>query len=136
MMRPLGDKLLLELDPLPKLTDYGLHLPDQDTIKYCRRCDARQERLAEVPCLPTEEYRYSRCGRKIELAETHFTHDIASVHADIVTTRSRWGRILRTGPQVRSLREGARVLVASFAGGSDDDVRLVRETEVLALEVA
>ncbi len=132
---PVGDKVLLRLDPDPAQSEGGIWYASEDTIKFCKRCEMRAEKLADTPCVPTETYDWDKYHDRPNFVGYSRSHEIGVVRAPASRGLARWGKVEKVGAHVKHLHPGTRVLVDRFAGGSLDDVRLVRESEVLVEEV-
>lgn len=130
-IQPIRDRVLLLLDPIPEHRS-GILLPDLDTIKLCRRCDMRREKLATTPCVPQEEYRTDLRTDRVHYVRTHQEHQIYTIQAPISPERTRRGLVVALGPRARQDLAGLRVLVDFMAGGGDEDYRIVRDSEILA----
>lgn len=132
MISPIGTNLLVQLDVEQRRVG-EIHLPDEDSIRYCKRCHNMMEALTDNPrCVGIEVYENDDYHDRPVYRGLDHSHDYASVTAPVIEAEARIGTVLLVGPKVREVHEGDRVAVASSAGGSADDLRLVREEVVLA----
>lgn len=127
---PIGDKILVELEkPSEKIGRF--FLAEHDFIRFCERCHRMGDAL-DQPCSGEDEFRLNPRRDTLEYVGTDTTHRIESVQRPSGYGRTRIGTVLATGPRVREIKRGDCIMIGLVAGGTLNDVRLVREREVLA----
>jgi hypothetical protein len=131
-MKVLHDNILVELDPEVRKIE-SLFLPDEDSIKYCRRCEAMMEKLGDTSCIGEEVYEHDSYHDRPVFRGFHFDHDIVSVTAPVIQNISRIATVVSVGNKVTDVHPGDRIMIGHTAGGSFDDVRFVQECEVLVI---
>ncbi len=135
-LTPIRDKVLLELEAENRLYHDLIHLPDEDSIRYCRKCHQLMEALSNNPrCrVGTDDFAFDKYHTdRLDYKGTDFTHEITSITAPVVASlAARAAVVLAIGPWVHAVAINDHVLVDQFAGGTRDLVRLVREDTILA----
>lgn len=132
MMRPLGTKLLVQLEEESNMVG-SFFKPDTDVLKYCARCHNWMEALDErEPCTGVDQFERDKLKDRINFVGTDYSHDIRYVKQPVITSRVRFGEVLLTGRSVIGVHVGDRIVIDRLAGGTEDAVRMVRESEVLA----
>lgn len=130
--QPLRNKVLIKLDPEARMW-HGLHLPDQNSLKYCKRCDKAMEALDGTRCEPREQFDWDSYHDRPDYAATTYEHDIAYATAPVILSPSRVGTVIAAGPACREVGVGSKVVISSTAGGCDGNTRLVPETVIFGL---
>lgn len=132
MIRPLGDWLLIELEEEPNKIG-SFFVPDTDALKYCARCHNWMEALDEKkPCTGVDQFERDYLRDRINFVGMDYSHDVQYVKQPVIFSRVRFGAVLLTGPRVADVHVGDRIVIDRLAGGTEDAVRRVRESEVLA----
>lgn len=129
MYSPIHNNVLIELDPEVRMIG-SLHVPDKNSLKYCKKCDKMMEAI-DGPCIPVEHYEWDRYHDRPDFKGYDYSHDISYATAPVVLSSSRIGTVLKTGVECCCVSPGDRVMISSTTGGSLDDVRLVPETAIL-----
>lgn len=133
---PIRNKVLLELEPEDRRYHNLLWLPDEDSIRYCRKCHQLMEALSNNPrCrVGTDDFAFDKYHTdRLNYVGTDFTHDITSITAPVVASlAARAAVVLAIGPWVHAVAINDHVLVDQFAGGTRELIRIVREDTILA----
>jgi len=149
VLSPIRNGVLLKLDPDFRMQG-GLHLADYDTIKFCVKCPATSftHDLERTKCVPEEEWaddsqkktvqlaygqRWRQGGGDYVMTGINRDHRLESVRRPAAGQTHRIGTVLAIGPRCRSVNPGDRVMVGLTAGGSIDDVRVVKEDVILGI---
>ena len=132
-LHPLGSKLLVELEPESRMIGSFI-MPDMDRLRYCAKCHNYMEALDDrEPCRGVDQFEHDKLRDRINFTGTDFSHDVKWIEQPITGSRVRFGEVLLVGPRVSEVRVGDRVAIDRLAGGTEDAVRMVRESEVLAV---
>lgn len=127
---PIGKKILVKLVPETRMW-HGLHMPDKHSYAYCTRCHQVRTALRDYPCIPTEDWSMDTYRDRPVFKGVDRSHKIEYAKAPTIEEDTRIGTVISCGARVREVTAGDRVLVPLTAGGSTDDIRLVREEEIL-----
>ncbi len=132
-MTPIGDKILLKLDPEVRISEGAIYMPDEDSIRICKKCGNMMENLAKRPCVVQDVFDNDEYHDRPRFRGTHQEHDIEVIYAPTLNEITRTGTVVEVGRRVKSVMKGDRVLVGHTSGGSTDDVRVIRECELLGM---
>jgi len=125
-----------------------LHLADYDTIKFCVKCPATSltHDLEQTKCVPEEEWaddsqkktaqlaygqRWRRDGGDYVMTGINRDHRLESVRRPAAGQTHRVGTVLAAGPKCRCVAPGDRVMIGLTAGGTTDDIRIVKEDAIM-----
>lgn len=126
----------------------GIHLADEDSIKFCVKCPATSltHDLELTKCVPEEEWaddsqkktaqlaygqRWRSGGGDYVMTGINRKHRLESVRRPAAGQTHRIGTVLAIGPRCRDIVPGDRVMVGLTAGGTTDDIRIVKEDAIL-----
>jgi len=114
-MKPYADNVLIQLEPLPSLSEGGLHLPQQS------RQGARGSRTAKVLASGPGHYRQTRDS-------ANGTRDQA-----FIPNETREGDRVLVDALAGQAWESDMSMPRHNKGGDFGDTRIVREAEILAI---
>lgn len=149
MLSPIRNGVLLRLDPDFRV-EGGIHLADYDTIKFCVKCPATSltHDLEQTKCIPEEEWaddsqkrtarlaygqRWRSEGGDYVMTGINRDHKLESTRRPAAGQTHRIGTVLAIGPRCRNVNPGDRVMIGLTAGGSIEDIRIVKEDAILGI---